>query len=59
MSVHNGGVRVAQAQEIPLKFVENILGDLRHARHRAQPARCRGPGGDPNAMALSGKPGPV
>jgi len=25
------GERVAQAQEIPLKFLENILGDLRHA----------------------------
>jgi Rrf2 family protein len=25
------GDRVAQAQEIPLKFLENILGDLRHA----------------------------
>ena len=23
--------RIAQAQEIPLKFLENILGDLRHA----------------------------
>ena len=26
------GERIAQAQEIPLKFLENILGDLRHAR---------------------------
>ena len=26
------GDRVAQAQEIPPKFLENILGDLRHAR---------------------------
>ena len=25
------GERIAQAQEIPLKFLENILGDLRHA----------------------------
>ena len=25
------GERVAQAQEIPLRFLENILGDLRHA----------------------------
>jgi Rrf2 family protein len=25
------GDRIAQAQEIPLKFLENILGDLRHA----------------------------
>ena len=25
------GERLAQAQEIPLKFLENILGDLRHA----------------------------
>ncbi|MFL5945874.1 MAG: RrF2 family transcriptional regulator [Gaiellaceae bacterium] len=24
------GERIAQAQEIPLKFLENILGDLRH-----------------------------
>ncbi len=26
------GERIAQSQEIPLKFLENILGDLRHAR---------------------------
>ena len=26
------GERIAQAQEIPLKFLENLLGDLRHAR---------------------------
>jgi Rrf2 family protein len=25
------GEKIAQAQEIPLKFLENILGDLRHA----------------------------
>jgi Rrf2 family protein len=25
------GERIAQAQEVPLKFLENILGDLRHA----------------------------
>src|SRR5438477_12737858 len=25
------GERIAQSQEIPLKFLENILGDLRHA----------------------------
>jgi Rrf2 family protein len=25
------GERIAQAQEIPLKFLENILGDLRHS----------------------------
>jgi Rrf2 family protein len=25
------GERIAQAQEIPLRFLENILGDLRHA----------------------------
>lgn len=25
------GERIARAQEIPLKFLENILGDLRHA----------------------------
>ena len=25
------GERIAQAQQIPLKFLENILGDLRHA----------------------------
>src|SRR5205085_8263082 len=25
------GERIAQAQEIPLKFLENILGDLKHA----------------------------
>lgn len=25
------GERIAQAQEIPLKFLENILGELRHA----------------------------
>src|SRR3954466_12909619 len=25
------GERIAQAQDIPLKFLENILGDLRHA----------------------------
>src|SRR2546428_11319139 len=25
------GERIAQAQEMPLKFLENILGDLRHA----------------------------
>ena len=25
------GERIAQAQEIPVKFLENILGDLRHA----------------------------
>src|SRR5204862_1972089 len=25
------GDRIAQAQEVPLKFLENILGDLRHA----------------------------
>jgi Rrf2 family protein len=25
------GERIAQAQKIPLKFLENILGDLRHA----------------------------
>jgi Rrf2 family protein len=25
------GERISQAQEIPLKFLENILGDLRHA----------------------------
>ncbi len=25
------GARIAQAQEVPLKFLENILGDLRHA----------------------------
>lgn len=25
------GERIAQAQEIPFKFLENILGDLRHA----------------------------
>jgi Rrf2 family protein len=25
------GERIAEAQEIPLKFLENILGDLRHA----------------------------
>jgi Rrf2 family protein len=28
---HVKGERIAQAQEIPLKFLENILGDLRHA----------------------------
>jgi Rrf2 family protein len=28
---HVKGERVAQAQDIPLKFLENILGDLRHA----------------------------
>jgi Rrf2 family protein len=28
---HVKGERVAQAQEVPLKFLENILGDLRHA----------------------------
>src|SRR5437016_9804142 len=28
---HAKGERIAQAQEIPLKFLENILGDLRHA----------------------------
>jgi len=25
------GERIAQAQDVPLKFLENILGDLRHA----------------------------
>src|SRR5947207_9318295 len=25
------GERIAQAQDIPLKFLENILGDMRHA----------------------------
>ena len=25
------GERIAQAQEVPLKFLENILGDLRHS----------------------------
>jgi Rrf2 family protein len=29
--VHIKGERIAQAQEVPLKFLENILGDLRHA----------------------------
>ena len=29
--VHVKGERIAQAQEVPLKFLENILGDLRHA----------------------------
>jgi len=28
---HVKGERIAQAQEVPLKFLENILGDLRHA----------------------------
>jgi Rrf2 family protein len=28
---HLKGERIAQAQEIPLKFLENILGDLRHS----------------------------
>jgi Rrf2 family protein len=28
---HLKGERIAQAQEVPLKFLENILGDLRHA----------------------------
>ena len=28
---HVKGERIAQAQEIPLKFLENILSDLRHA----------------------------
>src|SRR5438094_793904 len=28
---HAKGERIAQAQEIPLKFLENILGELRHA----------------------------
>ena len=36
------GERIAQAQGIPLKFLENILIDLRHAGHRARPARRRG-----------------
>ena len=30
-SVHVKGERLAQAQEVPLKFLENILGDLRQA----------------------------
>ena len=29
--VHVKGERIAQAQEVPLKFLENILGDLRQA----------------------------
>ena len=29
--VHIKGERIAQAQEVPLKFLENILGDLRQA----------------------------
>ena len=28
---HVKGERIAQAQEVPVKFLENILGDLRHA----------------------------
>jgi Rrf2 family protein len=28
---HVKGERIAQAQDVPLKFLENILGDLRHA----------------------------
>ena len=28
---HVKGDRIAQAQDVPLKFLENILGDLRHA----------------------------
>ena len=28
---HVKGERIAQAQEVPLKFLENILGDLRQA----------------------------
>ena len=36
------GERIAQAQEIPLKFLENILVDLRNAGHRREPARRRG-----------------
>jgi Rrf2 family protein len=28
---HVKGERISQAQEVPLKFLENILGDLRHA----------------------------
>ena len=35
------GERIAQAQGIPLKFLENILLELRHARPRAEPARRR------------------
>ena len=33
------GDRIAQAQEIPVNFLENILVDLRNAGHRRQPAR--------------------
>ena len=53
------GERIAQAQEIPLKF-ENILGDLRYAGIVRQPARRRGPAGEPNARALPPDiPGPA
>ena len=34
--------RIATAQDIPLNFLENILGELRHAGHRPQPPRRRG-----------------
>ena len=30
-NTHVKGEQIAQAQEVPLKFLENILGDLRHA----------------------------
>ena len=36
------GERIAQAQAIPIKFLENIMVDLRHAGPRAQPARGGG-----------------
>ena len=44
------GERIAQAQEIPANFLENILADLRNAGHRCEQTRAR--------KAGTGSPGP-
>ena len=45
------GDRISEAQGIPLRFLENILGELRHAGPGPEPARRRG-------RLLAGTPAP-